>query len=60
MPDHQKTRALFFNFISALFAILGRIVRPLVGSRVEDFSSLMLPLAPGGFIYIAGSDLYRA
>jgi zinc and cadmium transporter len=52
-----KTRALFFNFISALFAILGTIVGLLVGSRVEDFSSLMLPLAAGGFIYIAGSDL---
>jgi zinc transporter ZupT len=24
---------------------------------VEDFSSVMLPLADGGFIYIAGSDL---
>ena len=43
-----KTRALFFNFISALFAILGTIVGLLVGSRVEDFSSLMLPLAAGG------------
>ena len=29
----------------------------LVGSRVADFSSVMLPLAAGGFIYIAGSDL---
>jgi zinc and cadmium transporter len=53
----SKARAIFFNFISALFAILGTIVALLVSSRVEHFSSLMLPLAAGGFIYIAGSDL---
>ena len=52
-----KTRALFFNFLTGLFAILGTLVALLVGSRVEDFSSMMLPLAAGGFIYIAGSDL---
>jgi zinc and cadmium transporter len=52
-----KTKALFFNFLTGLFAILGTLVALLVGSRVEDFSSMMLPLAAGGFIYIAGSDL---
>jgi zinc and cadmium transporter len=52
-----KTRALFFNFLSALFAILGTIVALLVGARVENFTAMMLPLAAGGFIYIAGSDL---
>ena len=52
-----KTRALFFNFLTGLFAILGTLVALFVGSRVEDFSSMMLPLAAGGFIYIAGSDL---
>ena len=52
-----KTKALFFNFLTGLFAILGTLVALLVGSRVEDFSSVMLPLAAGGFIYIAGSDL---
>jgi zinc and cadmium transporter len=36
---------------------LGTLVALLVGSRAEHFSSLMLPLAAGGFIYIAGSDL---
>jgi zinc and cadmium transporter len=52
-----KTKALFFNFLTGLFAILGTLVALLVGSTVEYFSSLMLPLAAGGFIYIAGSDL---
>jgi zinc and cadmium transporter len=53
----SKTRAIFFNFISALFAIVGTLVALAVSSRVEHFSALMLPLAAGGFIYIAGSDL---
>jgi len=28
-----------------------------LGSIVANFSSVMLPLAAGGFIYVAGSDL---
>jgi zinc and cadmium transporter len=52
-----KKRALFFNFLSAVFAILGTVISLFVGSRVENFSVVMLPLAAGGFIYIAGSDL---
>ena len=52
-----KIKALLFNFLTGLFAILGTLVALLVGSRVEDFSAVMLPLAAGGFIYIAGSDL---
>jgi len=52
-----RTKALFFNFISACFAILGTVISLLIGSTVESFSLIMLPLAAGGFIYIAGSDL---
>jgi len=52
-----KRKALFFNFVSALFAILGTVMSLSIGSRVAEFSSTMLPLAAGGFIYIAGSDL---
>jgi zinc and cadmium transporter len=53
----NKTQALLFNFISAVFAILGTVISLLVGSKLENFSVVMLPLAAGGFIYIAGSDL---
>jgi zinc and cadmium transporter len=52
-----RTRALFFNFLSATFAILGAIIALAVGSSVASFSAAILPLAAGGFIYIAGSDL---
>jgi zinc and cadmium transporter len=50
-------RALLFNFLSAIFAILGSIISLLIGSRIENFSALIVPVAAGGFIYIAGSDL---
>jgi zinc and cadmium transporter len=53
----SKSKALFFNFISGCFAILGTVAALMIGARVESFSLLMLPLAAGGFIYIAGSDL---
>jgi len=53
----QPRRALLFNFLSAIFAIIGAVISLLIGSHVESFSGLLVPLAAGGFIYIAGSDL---
>ncbi|HEY1232367.1 MAG TPA: ZIP family metal transporter [Candidatus Binatia bacterium] len=53
----SKGKALFFNFLSGLFAVLGTIISLLIGGSIADFSGVMLPLAAGGFIYIAGSDL---
>lgn len=53
----SKGRALFFNFLSAAFAVLGTVLALLIGSQTERFAACMLPLAAGGFIYIAGSDL---
>jgi len=35
----------------------GSVVTLLFGSRLEHFAAAMLPLAAGGFIYIAGADL---
>lgn len=52
-----RTRALFFNFLSASLAIMGAIIALTIGAGIEKFSLIMLPLAAGGFIYIAGSDL---
>ena len=50
-------RALFFNFLSALFAMLGALIALLVGEKMTDFSLAITAVASGGFIYIAGSDL---
>ncbi|RMF55900.1 ZIP family metal transporter [Candidatus Woesearchaeota archaeon] len=53
----KKTKALFFNFISALTALLGAVIGLIIGSGSRNFAMLMLPFAAGGFLYIAGSDL---
>lgn len=53
----SRTRALLLNFLSASLAIVGAIIALMIGAGVEKFSLFMLPLAAGGFIYIAGSDL---
>lgn len=54
---YSKVKALFFNFLSALAAILGAVIVLAVGIKSIEFSSALLPFAAGGFIYIAGSDL---
>ncbi|MAG27175.1 ZIP family metal transporter [Candidatus Pacearchaeota archaeon] len=53
----SKAKALLMNFGSALLAVLGAVVVFLVGSVVFDIEMILVPIAAGGFIYIAGSDL---
>lgn len=53
----SKTKALFFNFLSALFAFLGLFIFYLIGDNFENFTNLALAFAAGSFLYIAGSDL---
>ncbi len=50
-------KALFYNFLSALFALLGAVIALTFGTQVENLSVALLPIAAGGFIYVAGSDL---
>lgn len=50
-------KALAFNFLSALTAILGAVLSLLIGPSIEGYASALLPITAGGFIYIAGSDL---
>jgi zinc and cadmium transporter len=53
----NKRKALMFNFLTALTAVVGAIVAFVVGSAIEGFVPLLIPFAAGNFIYIAGSDL---
>ena len=53
----SKSRALFFNFLTALTAIFGAIVALSLGSLTQVFVPFLIPFAAGSFIYIAGSDL---
>lgn len=50
-------KALWMNFYSSLMAILGTVITLLAGNLVESLSTWVLPLAAGGFIYLAGTDL---
>jgi zinc and cadmium transporter len=53
----NKKRALRFNFLTALTAILGAVIALVLGATLEGFIPLLIPFAAGNFIYIAGSDL---
>jgi zinc and cadmium transporter len=53
----SKKKAVWFNFLTALTAILGAIIVFVVGTTLEGFIPLLIPFAAGNFIYIAGSDL---
>jgi zinc and cadmium transporter len=50
-------KALFYNFLTALTAILGAVLALTLGPLVKGFTLALLPITAGGFIYIAGSDL---
>ena len=54
---YSKKKALLLNFLSALSAILGTIIALIVGGVAHDLQVVLVPIAMGMFIYIAGSDL---
>ncbi len=54
---YSIAKALWFNFLSALTAILGALVALSMGADAERFAHFLLPLTAGGFIYVALSDL---
>ncbi|MFH1441458.1 MAG: ZIP family metal transporter [Candidatus Omnitrophota bacterium] len=53
----KKSKALFYNFLSALTCILGTALGYPLSEIIKNFSSYLLPIVAGGFIYIAGCDL---
>lgn len=53
----SRKKALLVNFLSACSAILGTILALFLGSKSEEATHIILPIAAGGFIYLAGSDL---
>ena len=53
----NKLKALMWNFISALTAVLGGITGYVLTTHIEGLAVYLLPFAAGNFIYIAASDL---
>ncbi|MBP6883810.1 MAG: ZIP family metal transporter [Candidatus Pacebacteria bacterium] len=54
---YTKSRALWLNFLSALLAVFGAIIFFILGDIATISSYWFLPVAAGGFIYIALADL---
>lgn len=53
----SKTRALMFNFICALAAVLGALIGYILSGITAAASMFLIAFTAGGFIYIAASDL---
>jgi len=53
----SRSRALLFNFLTAITAIVGAFVFLSLSLYIKDYTIYLLPFAAGEFIYIAGSDL---
>lgn len=45
------------NFLVSLTAVLGTIIALTLNSYIPGLNAALVPVAVGGFIYIAGSDL---
>jgi len=52
----SKRKALAYNFVSALTAVIGAIVTYFLAETIH-FAPLLVPFAAGGFIYIVATDL---
>ncbi len=53
----SRAKALLFNFLSALTAVVGAIITIIFYNYIENFIQIIIPLTIGGFIYIATADL---
>jgi zinc and cadmium transporter len=53
----KKFRALTLNFIAALTVVIGGLTGYFISAYIQQSIFFLLPLAAGGFIYIASSDL---
>ena len=52
----SRGKALFYNFLTALTAVVGDVVALVIG-KVDGVLAFLVPFAAGTFIYIAGEDL---
>jgi len=54
---NSKTKALFYNFVSAAVAVLGGIIGFYAFNSVSAYIPYALAITAGGFVYIAAADL---
>ena len=53
----SRAKALLFNFLSALMAVLGVIIALTSSIYIPGIEKILVPLAAGQFIYISAADL---
>jgi zinc and cadmium transporter len=53
----KPRRAVAFNFLTALAAIVGAVVTLLAAAAIGSVERMLVPFTAGGFVYIASSDL---
>ena len=53
----SKKKALFFNFISGMIALLGGLTAFFLSDTIETFNLFFLAFSGGGFLYIASTEL---
>ena len=53
----SKAKALVFNFLTALTAVIGGLVAYFYSTFLQDSQTYLVAFAIGGFVYIAGTDL---
>lgn len=53
----SRTKALLFNFVSSLTAVLGALTTFFFAKNIEGIIPIILAIAGGGFVYIATADL---
>ncbi len=53
----KAKKALAFNFLSALTAILGAVIILGLGIEEHQMTKVIIPITIGGFLYIANADL---
>lgn len=53
----SRKKALLMNFFTSLSAFLGLGIALLIGIQAQNSIKVLIPIAAGNFIYIAGSDL---
>jgi len=53
----SKFKALMYNFITAMVAILGALLILIMGLSATTIATTVIPFAVGGFLYIAAADL---
>jgi len=53
----KTNKALILNFVSALAAIIGALTVQIISLKIENVNAILLPMACGGFTYLAASEI---